>query len=102
MNIISARPGFRALALALACATTGFVLPAHAAIDDGDAVAICRKKVEQEFGEGVRTTLKRLRTQTSYQVDLKVSGGDKGRFVAKCKVSRDGQLESFEHTASTK
>ena len=89
----------RLLAAAVACATLLTALPSAAAIKDGEAVSICRKKVEQEFGEGVRTTLVRLRTQTSYTVDLKVTGGEKGRFSAKCKVSRDGELESFEHTA---
>lgn len=89
----------RILAAALAAAVCATALPAGAAIKDGEAVSICRKKVEQEFGEGLRTTLVRLRTQTAYQVDLKVTGSDKGRFTAKCKVSRDGTLESFEHTA---
>jgi hypothetical protein len=99
MSSASARYVSRLLAAAMACATLATALPAAAAIKDGEAVSICRKKVEQEFGEGVRTTLVRLRTQTSYTVDLKVTGSDKGRFSAKCKVSRDGELESFEHTA---
>jgi hypothetical protein len=95
----SSRSLTRVFAAGVACALFGAAVPASAAIKDGEAVSICRKKVEQEFGEGLRTTLVRLRTQTSYQVDLKVTGGDKGRFTAKCKVSRDGTLESFEHTA---
>jgi hypothetical protein len=99
MISLSVRSAARALAVAAAVATFGAALPAQAAIDDGDAVSICRKEVEKQFGD-VRTTLKRLRTQSSFQVDLKVTGGDKGRFTAKCKVSRDGTLESFEHTAA--
>jgi hypothetical protein len=93
---------FSAGALAIVgLASLATSLPASAAtINDGEAVKICRKKVEQDFGEGVRTKLVRLRSTTDYQLSLKVSGGDKGTFTAKCKVSRDGKLESFEHTAA--
>ena len=74
----------RTVTLALALASLSTALPASAAITDGDAVSVCRKKIEQEFGADLRTKLVRLRSQTGFQVDLKVTGKDKAAFTAKC------------------